>query len=417
MSTNEGYIELDKAHAAHNYHPLPVVAATAEGSWITDVEGTRYLDLLSAYSAMNFGHGNQRLVDAAKQQLDRVTLTSRAIHNDQMGALCRDLSELAGMETALLMNSGAEGVETAIKLARKWGYEKKGVPQDTATIIVAGGNFHGRTISIISFSDNPDARGNFGPYTPGFISAPYGDASAIGAVITGSTVAVLIEPIQGEGGVIIPPDGYLEDVRAICTEENVLFIADEIQSGLGRTGKTFACDHEDVKPDIYILGKALGGGIMPLSAVVTRWDIMEVIRPGEHGSTFGGNPLACAIGTEVLSMLATGELQKRARHLGDIFRSGLDVVAERTGAIRAVRSRGLWAGIDIADHGPTGREVSERLLERRVIAKNTHGHTIRFAPPLTISEEDLLWGIDQIEAVLADRVPVESVVAAQGSSV
>ncbi len=400
-STNESIITLDESWGAHNYHPLPIAATSANGSWITDVEGNRYLDMLSAYSALNFGHANPRLLEVAHRQLDRLTLTSRAIHNDQMGALCRDLAALAGMESVLLMNSGAEGVETAIKLARKWGYEEKGVAPGTAKIIVAASNFHGRTISIISFSSDADARGGFGPYTPGFVAVPFGDAAAIEATIDESTVAVLVEPIQGEAGIIIPPYGYLRRVREICSANDVLFIADEIQSGLARTGRTFACDHEDVQPDVFVLGKALGGGIVPLSAVVSRWDVMRVIRPGEHGSTFGGNPLAAAIGREVVAMLAEGDLQEQAVKLGAIFTEGLHRIAEDTGIISAIRSRGLWAGIDLAHPGPTGRELAMRLIEHGVIAKDTHGHTIRFAPPLTTSEDDLRWGIDRLATALS----------------
>ncbi len=400
-STNESIITLDESWGAHNYHPLPIAATSANGSWITDVEGNRYLDMLSAYSALNFGHANPRLLEVAHRQLDRLTLTSRAIHNDQMGALCRDLAALAGMESVLLMNSGAEGVETAIKLARKWGYEEKGVAPGTAKIIVAASNFHGRTISIISFSSDADARGGFGPYTPGFVAVPFGDAAAIEANIDESTVAVLVEPIQGEAGIIIPPYGYLRRVREICSANDVLFIADEIQSGLARTGRRFACDHEDVQPDVFVLGKALGGGIVPLSAVVSRWDVMRVIRPGEHGSTFGGNPLAAAIGREVVAMLAEGDLQEQAVKLGAIFTEGLHRIAEDTGIISAIRSRGLWAGIDLAHPGPTGRELAMRLIEHGVIAKDTHGHTIRFAPPLTTSEDDLRWGIDRLATALS----------------
>jgi ornithine--oxo-acid transaminase len=314
-----------------------------------------------------------------------------------MGPLCSELAELTGLDAALLMNSGAEAVETSIKLARKWGYEAKGVAADKASIIVADGNFHGRTISIVSFSSDPEARTGFGPYTPGFVSVPYGDAAAMEAAIDSNTVAILIEPIQGEAGVIIPPAGYLREIRRIATEHNVLFLADEIQSGLGRTGRTFACDHEDVVPDVYVLGKALGGGIMPVSAVVARREVMAVIRPGQHGSTFGGNPLAAAIGRAVMRLLETGDLQRRARMLEPVLRDGLTGLPGTS----AVRCRGLWAALDLPMGGPTGREVAERLLARGVIAKDTHGHTIRFAPPLTISEADLRWGVKRIGEALA----------------
>jgi ornithine--oxo-acid transaminase len=395
MTTNVEIVTRDERFAAHNYHPLPIAASSAEGAWITDVEGIEYLDMLSAYSAMNFGHRHPRIIAAAHRQLDRLTLTSRAIHNDQMGHLCESLARLTGLESVLLMNSGAEAVETALKLARKWGYERKGVAPGTATIIVADGNFHGRTISIVSFSNDPDARTGFGPYTPGFRHVPFGDAQALTDAIDETTVAVLLEPIQGEAGVIVPPDGYLSDVRRVCTEAGILFIADEIQSGLGRTGQTFACDHEGVTPDVYVLGKALGGGVMPLSAVVARRSVMEVIRPGEHGSTFGGNPLAAAIGREVVAMLEEGDHQRRARDLEAVLLEGLAAVP----GLVAVRGRGLWAGADLPTDGPDGRTFVEALVRRRVIAKDTHGHTIRFAPPLTISRDELEWALEEIAEV------------------
>ena len=301
-------IELVERHSAHNYHPLPVVVALAEGAWVTDVEGKRYLDMLSAYSALNFGHRHPDLIRAAKEQLDRVTLTSRAFHHDLFGPFCEQLAELCGTDMVLAMNSGAEAVETALKTARRWGYDVKGVPEGRAKIVVCDGNFHGRTITIVGFSSDPSATGGFGPFTPGFVSIPYGDAGALATALEDpDVVAFLVEPIQGEAGVVIPPVGYLREVRRLCTERNVLFIADEIQTGLGRTGTTFACDHEDVRPDVYLLGKALGGGILPVSAVVSRADVLGVFRPGEHGSTFGGNPIACAVGLEVLRLLRTGE--------------------------------------------------------------------------------------------------------------
>jgi ornithine--oxo-acid transaminase len=369
-----------EAHAAHNYHPLPVVLARGAGAWVEDVEGRRYLDMLAGYSALNFGHRHPRLVAAAERQLGRLTLTGRAFHNDQLGTFARELAALCGMDMVLPMNTGAEAVETAIKMARKWGYEVKGVPEDHAKIITMAGNFHGRTTAIVSFSDDPVATRGFGPVTPGFVRVPYGDAAAIEAAIDDDTVAVLLEPIQGEAGVIIPPDGFLGDVRRLCTRHNVLMLADEIQSGLGRTGETFACDHEGVRPDAYILGKALGGGILPLSAVVSSAEVMAVFRPGTHGSTFGGNPLACAIGIEVVRMLGTGELQARARDLGATLGRLLDGLPPER--VSAVRSRGLWAGIDVV--GRTGRDVCEGLMHRGVLAKDTHGSTVRLAPPLVI---------------------------------
>ncbi|MCZ4120683.1 ornithine--oxo-acid transaminase [Streptomyces sp. H39-S7] len=399
MTTTDTSIAAAEAHSAHNYHPLPVVVATAEGAWMTDIEGRRYLDMLAGYSALNFGHGNRRLLDAARAQLERVTLTSRAFHHDRFADFCTQLSELCGMEMVLPMNTGAEAVETAVKTARKWGYRVKGVPDGLAKIIVAENNFHGRTTTIVSFSTDPEARADFGPYTPGFEIVPYGDLAALEAAVDEHTVAVLLEPIQGEAGVLVPPPGYLAGVRALTRERDVLFIADEIQSGLGRTGRTFACEHEDVVPDMYVLGKALGGGVVPVSAVVSSAAVLGVHRPGEHGSTFGGNPLACAVALEVIAMLRTGEYQQRAAELGDHLHHELGLLTG-TGPVDAVRGRGLWAGIDIAAGHGTGREVSERLMDRRVLVKDTHGSTIRLAPPLVISKEDLDWGLEQLRAVL-----------------
>jgi len=387
-------------HSAHNYHPLPVVVATADGAWMTDVEGRRYLDMLAGYSALNFGHGNRRLIDAAKAQLERVTLTSRAFHHDRFAEFCTELAALCGKDMVLPMNTGAEAVETAVKTARKWGYRVKGVPDGQAKIIVAADNFHGRTTTIISFSTDEEARADYGPYTPGFEIVPYGDLAALEAAIDDDTVAVLLEPIQGEAGVLVPPPGYLTGVRELTRARNVLFIADEIQSGLGRTGRTFACEHENVVPDMYVLGKALGGGIVPVSAIVADRDVLGVFRPGEHGSTFGGNPLACAVALEVIAMLRTGEYQQRATELGDHLHRELGLLVGG-GAVDAVRGRGLWAGIDINPSHGTGRQISERLMERGVLVKDTHGSTIRLAPPLVIGKEDLDWGLEQLRAVLS----------------
>lgn len=398
-SVTSGLIRAAEAHSAHNYHPLPVVVATAEGAWMTDVEGRRYLDMLAGYSALNFGHGNQRLTDAAKAQLDRVTLTSRAFHHDRFAAFCEQLAELCGKDMVLPMNTGAEAVETAVKTARKWGYKVKGVPDGRAKIVVAADNFHGRTTTIISFSTDEEARADYGPYTPGFEIVPYGDLDALDAAVDADTVAVLIEPIQGEAGVLVPPPGYLAGVRRITAERNALFIADEIQSGLGRTGRTFACEHEDVVPDVYLLGKALGGGVVPVSAVVASKEVLGVFRPGEHGSTFGGNPLACAVGLEVVAMLRTGEYQRRAAELGEHLHHELNTLTGG-GAVTAIRGRGLWAGVDIAEAHGTGREVSYKLMERGVLVKDTHGQTIRIAPPLVISKEDLDWGLAHLRDVL-----------------
>jgi ornithine--oxo-acid transaminase len=395
MNSNE-LRALSEQHSAHNYHPLPIVIAHAEGAWVTDVEGKRYLDMLAAYSAVNFGHGNPRLIEAAKRQLDRVTLVSRAFDHDQFGPFCKELAELVGKDMVLPMNSGAEAVETALKTARKWGYEVKGVPAEQANIVTFEGNFHGRTTTIVSFSTDPDARNSYGPFTPGFRSVPYGDAEALRNAVDENTVAVLVEPIQGEAGVNVPPSGFLTEVREICTAANALMIADEIQSGLGRTGTTFAVEHENVVPDVYILGKALGGGILPVSAVVADSDVLGVFKPGQHGSTFGGNPLACAVGREVIAMLRTGEFQERSATLGAHMHQRLGSLSPDV--VHEVRGRGLWAGIEL---NGKARPVSEQLMERGVLAKETHETTIRLAPPLVISEKDLDWSLDQLEAVLA----------------
>ncbi|MGB3911763.1 MAG: ornithine--oxo-acid transaminase [Pseudolysinimonas sp.] len=391
-------IELVERFGAHNYHPLPVVAASAEGAWITDPEGNRYLDCLAAYSAVNFGHGHPVLLAAARDQLDRVTLTSRAFHNDRLGPFLEALARLAKKDMVLPMNTGAEAVESAIKVARAWGYRVKGVADGRAKIIVADGNFHGRTTTIVGFSSDPDARNDFGPFTPGFVSVPYGDAAALEAALDDDTVAVMLEPIQGEAGVVVPRAGYLAEVRRMTAERNVLFIADEIQSGLGRTGATFQCDNEGVVPDLYLLGKALGGGIVPVSAVVGNADILGVLRPGEHGSTFGGNPLAAAVGLAVVELLETGEYQQRARELGAHLQSRLRGLIGQ--GVSAVRGVGLWAGVDIDPKLGSGREVCEQLMARGILAKDTHGSTIRFAPPIVVERADLDLAVDALAAVL-----------------
>jgi ornithine--oxo-acid transaminase len=396
------HLDATERWAAHNYHPLPVVLATGEGAWVTDVDGNRYLDCLAGYSALNFGHGHPRLVEAAHRQIDRLTLTSRAFYNDQLGPFSRELATLTGKDVVLPMNTGAEAVETALKVSRRWGYQVKGVPDDSATIVVMDGNFHGRTTTIVSFSTDEVARRHYGPFTPGFRVVPYGDAAAIRAAIDDTTVAVLLEPIQGEAGVVIPPDGFLRDVRAVCDELGVLMVADEIQSGLARTGRTFACDHEDVVPDVYILGKALGGGLYPVSAIAADHEVMDVITPGSHGSTFGGNPLAAAIGREVVTLLRTGEFQERATRLGAHMTAGLQAL-DRHGIV-TVRSRGLWAGVDVDPEVASGRELCERLLARGVLAKDTHGSTIRLAPPLVASEEDVAFMVDALAGALTDVV-------------
>jgi ornithine--oxo-acid transaminase len=396
--TGAEFVALDEQWSTHNYHPLPVVIAEAEGAWVTDVHGKRYLDFLAGYSALNFGHRHPDLVAAAVEQLGRVTLTSRAFHHDQLGLFCQELAALTGTEMVLPMNSGAEAVESALKVARKWAYQVKGVPAGAAEIIVAGSNFHGRTTTIISFSTDDTARSDFGPFTPGFVVVKYGDSQALEAAITPNTAAVLIEPVQGEAGVLTPPAGYLREVRQLCTKNDVLLIADEIQSGLGRTGTLFACEHDGVVADLYTLGKALGGGILPVSAVVGRRDVLGVLKPGEHGSTFGGNPLACAVGRAVIRLLRDGDFLSRSVTLGAHLHERLGEMVGR--GVAEVRGRGLWAGVEIAPGGKTARDASEELMARGVLCKETHDTTLRVAPPLMISTADLDKGIDTIADVL-----------------
>ncbi|WP_406206714.1 MULTISPECIES: ornithine--oxo-acid transaminase [unclassified Streptomyces] len=391
-------IRAEEPVLAHNYHPLPVVVARAEGTWVEDVEGRRYLDMLAGYSALNFGHRHPALIEAAHAQLDRLTLTSRAFHNDRLAEFAERLAALTGLDMVLPMNTGAEAVESGIKVARKWAYEVKGVPADQATIVVAADNFHGRTTTIVSFSTDETARQGFGPFTPGFRVVPYNDLAALEAAVDETTAAVLLEPIQGEAGVLIPDAGYLAGVRELTRRKGCLFIADEIQSGLGRTGRTLAVEHEGVVPDMVLLGKALGGGIVPVSAVVARRDVLGVLRPGEHGSTFGGNPLAAAVGTAVVGLLETGEFQRRAAELGTILRSGLsDLVGK---GVLGFRARGLWAGVDVDPAVGTGREIGERLMREGILVKDTHGSTIRLAPPLTITAEELVEALGTLEKVL-----------------
>jgi ornithine--oxo-acid transaminase len=393
-------LRIEDEHVAHNYHPLDVVASAGSGAVLTDTEGTQYLDFLAAYSANNFGHRHPKLVAAAKEQLDRLTLTSRAFHHDQMAPFADGLATLIGKDMVLPMNTGAEAVESGIKVARKWGYEVKGVPDGRAVVIVATGNFHGRTTTIVSFSDDPLAHDHFGPYTPGFVAVPYGDLEALRSAMNDDVVAVLLEPIQGESGVRISPPGYLAGVRELTSQHGVLFIADEIQSGLGRTGRTLACEHENVSADVVLLGKALGGGVVPVSAVVADHDVLGVLQPGQHGSTFGGNPLACALGLAVVRLLETGEYQQRAAELGVQLRQRLDRMIGQ--GVVSFRSRGLWAGVDVDPRLGTGRDVCEALARRHVLAKDTHGSTIRIAPPLVITESQLDHGLDQLELALAD---------------
>ncbi|MEU2421453.1 ornithine--oxo-acid transaminase [Streptomyces sp. NPDC007851] len=397
--TSAALIQAEEPVLAHNYHPLPVVVARAEGAWVEDVEGRRYLDMLAGYSALNFGHRHPALIEAAHRQLDRLTLTSRAFHNDRLAEFAARLAELTGLDMVLPMNTGAEAVESGIKVARKWAYDVKGVPADRATIVVAADNFHGRTTTIVSFSTDETARAGFGPFTPGFRIVPYNDLAALEAAVDETTAAVLIEPIQGEAGVLIPDDGYLTGVRELTRRAGCLFVADEIQSGLGRTGRTLAVDHEDVVPDVLLLGKALGGGIVPVSAVVARREVMSVLHPGEHGSTFGGNPLAAAVGTAVVELLEDGGFQRRAAELGVVLRDGLTELVGR--GVVGFRARGLWAGVDVDPAIGTGREISERLMREGVLVKDTHGSTIRLAPPLTVTADELRSALGSLEKVLA----------------
>ncbi len=393
-------IERENAHLAHNYHPLPVVAKKAKAQWVWDVDGKKYLDCLAAYSALNFGHQHPAIMRALRRQMRNLSLTSRAMHNDQLGPFAEELAALVGQDMVLPMNTGAEAVETALKIARAWGYRVKGVTPNSAKIIVAKENFHGRTLGIVSFSSDDTARNDFGPFLPGFVAVPYGDAAALEEAIDENTVAVLLEPIQGEAGIVIPPAEYLPEVRRVTRENNVLLIADEIQSGLGRTGATLQVDNVGVTPDMITLGKALGGGVLPVSAVAGRADVLGVIQPGQHGSTFGGNPLAAAVGRAVVSLLARGDLQRRARVLGEQMAERLKHM-ESLGVV-GVRQAGLWAGVDVDPTLATGREVAEALVSRGVLTKDTHGSTLRFAPPLVVTERDIDFAMDQLESAMRE---------------
>lgn len=391
----EHYVELDETYSAHNYHPLDVVIARGEGAWVYDVDGHKYLDCLSAYSAVNQGHCHPKIKEAAVAQLERVTLTSRAFRNDQMGPFLQELCQLTGYEMALPMNTGAEAVETALKAARKWGYQVKGVPADQAEIIVCAGNFAGRTVTIVGFSSEPQYKQDFGPFTPGFVTVPFGDADALAAAITPNTVAFLFEPIQGEGGVVVPPDGYLAQAAEICRQHNILLMADEIQTGLGRTGSLFACDHENVRPDVMILGKALSGGFYPVSAVLSQKEVLGLFRPGDHGSTFGGNPLGAAVARAALEVLVEEEMPRRSRELGEYFKGRL--LRIESPHVKEVRGRGLFIGVVL---NTKARRFCEALQERGILCKETHDTVIRFAPPLIIQKEEIDWAISQIEPVL-----------------
>ena len=395
---SQAFIQSEEQYGAHNYHPLDVVIERAEGVWVYDVDGRKFLDCLSAYSAVNQGHVHPRILEAFIEQARKLTLTSRAFRNDQLPLLYLELSEMTGYGMSLPMNSGAEAVETAVKLARKWAYQVKGVPRHKAEIITASGNFHGRTISVISFSTEPSYREDFGPFTPGFVSVPYGDAAALGKAITRNTAAVLVEPIQGEAGVVIPPHGYLKRVAELCRENNVLLMADEIQTGLGRTGKLFASQHEDVRPDVMILGKALGGGFYPVSVVLADEPILGLFSPGEHGSTFGGNPLAAAVARAALKVIRDEKLAERSQRLGEYFLEQLCEIPSPH--VREVRGRGLFIGVELKPQAQGARRFCEALKDRGILAKETHENVIRFAPPLIIEKETIDWAIPLIREVL-----------------
>jgi ornithine--oxo-acid transaminase len=392
-------IALEEAHGAHNYHPLDVVVAKARGVWVWDVEGRKYLDFLAAYSAVNQGHCHPRIVAALKEQAERVTLTSRAFRNDQLGPFCAELAALTGFQKVLPMNSGAEAVETAIKAARKWAYTVKGVPADRAEIIAFGGNFHGRTTTIVSFSTEEQYRDGFGPFTPGFKVVSYGDADAVARAITPNTAAILVEPIQGESGIVVPPAGFLVRLRELATANRVLLLADEIQSGLGRTGRLFAYQHEPIRPDVVIIGKALSGGCVPISAILADDEVMGVFRPGDHGSTFGGNPLACAIARAALAVLVEEGMVDNSARLGGYFMDRLVVMKSKQ--VKEIRGKGLWIGVELKHELGGARPFCERLRERGLLCKETHVDTIRFAPPLVITRDEIDWAMERVAEVLA----------------
>ncbi len=399
MTKTEGFLTEVDRYSAHNYHPLPVVIERGEGSWVWDVDGNKYLDMLAAYSALNQGHRHPDIIGAAKAQMDALTLTSRAFHNDEMGPFLKLLCETTGFDRALPMNTGAEAVETAIKMVRKWGYQVKGVPAGKAEIIVCSNNFHGRTTTIVGFSSEDQYKDGFGPFTPGFVEVPYGDAAAVEKAINENTVGFLVEPLQGEGGVVVPPDGFLACTRGLCKESNVAFMADEIQTGLGRTGRMFCCDWEDVRPDVLIVGKALGGGVYPVSAAIADAEFMDVFHPGDHGSTFGGNPLGAAVGRASLQVILDEKLPERSDRLGSWFMDQLRAIDSPH--VKEVRGKGLMIGVEIKESSGTARPFCEQLHARGILAKETHHQVIRFAPPLTISQEDLDFALEQAKEVLA----------------
>jgi ornithine--oxo-acid transaminase len=398
MTKASEYIALEERHGAHNYHPLDVVVARAEGVWVWDVDGNRYLDFLAAYSAVNQGHCHPRLVRTLIEQAERVTLTSRAFRNDQLGPFCAEVTALTGFERVLPMNTGAEAVETAVKAARKWAYTVKGVPADQAEILVFEGNFHGRTTTIVGFSTEPDYRHGFGPFTPGFTILPYGDADAVAAAANPNVAAILVEPIQGESGIVIPPDGFLRRLREITEQHNALLAVDEIQSGLGRTGRLFAYEHEGVRPDIVIIGKALAGGMYPVSAILADDEVMGVFEPGQHGSTFGGNPLGAAVAREALKVLIDEKLVERSAELGEYFLERLRAI--RSKHVAEIRGRGLWIGIELKPEAGGARRFCEALQHEGLLCKETHATVIRIAPPLTIGRDEIDWAVERLERVL-----------------
>jgi len=398
MSLSTDHIDMNEKYGSRNYHPLPIVISKAEGVWVWDCEGNRYMDMLSAYSALNQGHRHPGIIRALKDQADRLTLTSRAFHNDQLGPFLKKVCEVTGMDMVLPMNTGAEAVETDIKDARKWGYVNKKIPEDRAEIIVCADNFHGRTTTIVGFSTEEDYKTGFGPFTPGFTAIPYGDAEALEAAINENTCAFLVEPIQGEAGVVVPPDGYLKKTSELCRKKRVLFMADEIQTGFGRTGKLFACDHENVRPDVIILGKALGGGILPVSAVAASSEVLGVFEPGQHGSTFGGNPLACAVAIEAMNVIVNEKLPERSAELGEYLSAQLEKI--ESPHVREIRGRGLFIGVVLKDEAGGARRFCEAFKQEGILAKETHHTVIRFAPPLNISREDLDWALEKISRIL-----------------
>jgi len=398
MSLTTDHIKMNEKYGSRNYHPLPIVISKAEGAWVWDCEGNRYMDMLSAYSALNQGHRHPGIIRALRDQADRLTLTSRAFHNDQLGPFLKKVCEITGMDMVLPMNTGAEAVETAIKAARKWGYMNKKIPEDNAEIIVCADNFHGRTTTVVGFSTEEDYKTGFGPFTPGFTVIPYGDAEALESAINENTCAFLVEPIQGEAGVVVPPEGYLKKTSELCKKNRVLFMADEIQTGFGRTGKLFACDHENVRPDVIILGKALGGGILPVSAVAASSEVLGVFEPGQHGSTFGGNPLACAVAIEAMNVIVNEKLPEKSAELGEYLSAQLEKIASPH--VREIRGRGLFIGVVLKDEAGGARRFCEALKAEGILAKETHHTVIRFAPPLNISREDLDWALEKISRIL-----------------